>query len=136
MLFQVKIGRLLKKLVERSGPQKTVELEVADTVFAGGHFMSSRDNVKTALIEHDGIGFDLSRLRLASRGLIFGLDNAMLLDSPVDRAQQAMLPGIGLRRQAADIKHLAIGLIVLPDRGRQAFAKLVPKTFQGVPEGC
>ena len=45
MGFEVEIGRLLKKGVERRGPQKAIELQMANAIFPGSNFVGSRDDV-------------------------------------------------------------------------------------------
>src|SRR5436190_10741470 len=119
MSFQVKIGRLLKEGVERRRPQETIELEVANAVLSLRNFMGRGDDVQTALIENHGVRLDLAILRVLARRLILGLDDSLFQNGPVDRAQNAVLPLIALGGHAADVEHLPIGLVVLPNRAGQ-----------------
>src|SRR5262249_39370141 len=85
MSFQVEVGRPLKELVERFGPQKSVELQMPDALLSGRDFMSRGHDVEAALVEDDGIGLDLPRLRIFAGRLIFGFYDAPLQDGPVER---------------------------------------------------
>ena len=78
--FEIEIGRFLKEGVERRGFQEAVELEMANAVMARRNFVRGGDDVEAALIKDDGIGLDLPLLRVLSRGLIDGQDDAPLVE--------------------------------------------------------
>src|SRR5262245_43398698 len=135
MGLEVEIARPLEEHIERRGVQEAVELEVADAVSPWRELVRGGHDVKAALIKDHGVGLDLALLRVLARRLIFGLDDTALENCAMDSAQDAVLPLVALGGQAADVEDLAIGFIVLPDRGGQLVFELVPEGFDGVPEG-
>src|SRR5262245_43681357 len=60
MRFQVEIRRPPEEGIERHGPQKAVELQVANAIFPDRNLMSRGNDIQTALIKHDRVRLDLS----------------------------------------------------------------------------
>src|SRR5437762_14338528 len=116
MFFEIKVGRLLKVGIERRRPQKAVELEMANAILSRWNLAGCRNDVEAGLIEHDSVGLDLPLLWVLSRGLILGANDPLVHDRPVDRTQNSMLPLVALGRQAADVEHLPVRFVMLPNR--------------------
>ena len=93
------------------------------------NFVRGGDDIQAALIKHDRVRLDFSLLRVFAGRLILGLHDAPLENRPVDRAQDAVLPLVAFGGHAADVEHLAIGFVVLPDRSRQLVLQLAPERF-------
>src|SRR5438477_12844354 len=107
---------------------------MADAVWTGWNLAGRGDDIEASLVKYDGVGFDLSAPRVSAGWLILGLHNPVLENSAVNRAQYAVLPLIAFGWHAANVEHLAIGLVMLPDGVGELVFELAPEGFDPLPK--